>query len=110
MAATSPLPFLGSSRSLEELHTTHARYQAVEREIAAETGTTLIETARALALAGHTFSAADLAHPNARGAAAIARRLAAQFRCKAVKTQGVQNVVVLLGRDAVLPRPASSRA
>jgi hypothetical protein len=37
----------------------------------------------------------------------MARRLAAHFGCKAIKVQGVQNVVVLLGRDAAFPRPAS---
>jgi hypothetical protein len=39
--------------------------------------------------------------------ATIARRLAAHFGCKAIKVEGVQNVVVLLGRDAAFPRPAS---
>jgi Tfp pilus assembly protein PilF len=39
----------------------------------------------------------------------LARRLAAHFGCKAIKVQGVQNVVVLLGRDAAFPRPIASR-
>jgi hypothetical protein len=39
----------------------------------------------------------------------LARRLAAHFGCKAIKVQGVQNVVVLLGRDAAFPRPVASR-
>jgi LytR cell envelope-related transcriptional attenuator len=44
--------------------------------------------------------------------AATARRLAAQFRCKAVKVQGIESVVVLLGRDTVSTRraPAPARA
>jgi tetratricopeptide (TPR) repeat protein len=40
----------------------------------------------------------------------IARSLAAHFRCKAVKVQGTAAVVVLLGRDAVWRKGASSRA
>jgi hypothetical protein len=45
-------------------------------------------------------------YPGAR--AFIARRLAAHFGCKAVKSASVKNVVVLLGREAVPRR--SSRA
>jgi hypothetical protein len=44
------------------------------------------------------------------GRAAVALRLAAHFRCKAVKTQAVESVVVLLGRDAVSSARTSSRA
>jgi tetratricopeptide (TPR) repeat protein len=41
---------------------------------------------------------------------AVARRLAAHFGCKAVRTDRVQNVVVLLGRDVALSRRGSQRA
>ena len=41
---------------------------------------------------------------------AVARRLAAHFGCRAVKTDKVENVVVLLGRDASMPRRPSARA
>lgn len=40
----------------------------------------------------------------------IARRLAAQFRCKAVKVAGLRTVVVLLGRDALSRRSTVTRA
>lgn len=40
----------------------------------------------------------------------VARRLAAYFGCKAVKSDKVRNVVVLLGRDAAMLRRGSSRA
>jgi hypothetical protein len=40
----------------------------------------------------------------------VARRLAAQLRCRAVKVQGSHVVLVLLGRDATYRRAASSRA
>ena len=42
--------------------------------------------------------------------ALIARRLAMQFHCKAVKVAGLRSVVVLLGRDALLRRSAVARA
>ena len=42
--------------------------------------------------------------------AAIARRLAAQFHCKALQTRGIKSVLVLLGRDAALTRRAIERA
>ena len=38
--------------------------------------------------------------------AVTARRLAAELRCKAVRVGGVDKLVVLLGRDAALPKPA----
>ena len=41
---------------------------------------------------------------------AIAKRLAAHFHCKAVRAQAVQSVVVLLGRDAMSSKRATSRA
>lgn len=41
---------------------------------------------------------------------AVAHRLAAHFGCKAVRTDRVQNVVVLLGRDVALSRRSSARA
>jgi hypothetical protein len=41
---------------------------------------------------------------------AVARRLAAHLGCKAVRNDKVQNVVVLLGRDAALLRRGSARA
>ena len=40
----------------------------------------------------------------------VARRLAAYFGCKAVKSAKVRNVVVLLGRDAAMLRRSSTRA
>jgi hypothetical protein len=40
----------------------------------------------------------------------IAHRLAAQFRCAALKVAGLNNVVVLLGRDAAARRGQSARA
>jgi hypothetical protein len=40
---------------------------------------------------------------------AVARRLAAHLGCKAVRSDKVQNVVVLLGRDGALPRRGSAR-
>lgn len=40
----------------------------------------------------------------------VARRLAAYFGCKAVKSDKVRNVVVLLGRDAAMLRRGSTRA
>jgi LytR cell envelope-related transcriptional attenuator len=42
--------------------------------------------------------------------AVLGRRLAAQFGCKAVKVEGGDKVLVLLGRDAATRRAASSRA
>jgi hypothetical protein len=42
--------------------------------------------------------------------ALIARRLAMQFHCKAMKVAGLRSVVVLLGRDALLRRSAVARA
>jgi len=42
--------------------------------------------------------------------AAVARRLAAHFRCKAVKVEGADRVVVLLGRDAALRKQGLARA
>jgi hypothetical protein len=42
--------------------------------------------------------------------ALIARRLAMQFHCKAVKVAGLRSVVVLLGRDVLLRRSAIARA
>jgi hypothetical protein len=44
------------------------------------------------------------------GRAALAKRLAAHFGCKAVKSQAVASVVVLLGRDAIRYRSTSARA
>jgi hypothetical protein len=41
---------------------------------------------------------------------AVAHRLAAHFGCRAVRTDRVQNVVVLLGRDIVLGRRGTARA
>jgi hypothetical protein len=41
---------------------------------------------------------------------AVAHRLAARFGCKAVRSDRVQNVVVLLGRDIVLGRRGTARA
>jgi hypothetical protein len=41
---------------------------------------------------------------------AVAHRLAAHFGCRAVRTDRVQNVVVLLGRDIVLGRRGTQRA
>ena len=41
---------------------------------------------------------------------AVAHRLAVRFGCKAVRTDRVQNVVVLLGRDIVLGRRGTARA
>jgi LytR cell envelope-related transcriptional attenuator len=40
----------------------------------------------------------------------VAARLAAQFRCKAVRVASIKNVIVLLGRDAAFRRGATSRA
>jgi hypothetical protein len=40
----------------------------------------------------------------------IAHRLAAQFRCAALKVTGLKNVIVLLGRDAAARRSQSARA
>ena len=40
----------------------------------------------------------------------VARRLAAQFHCKAVQTRGIKSVLVLLGRDAALARRSTERA
>lgn len=40
----------------------------------------------------------------------VAARLAAQFRCKAVRVASVKSVIVLLGRDNALGRGAISRA
>jgi tetratricopeptide (TPR) repeat protein len=42
--------------------------------------------------------------------ASVARKLAAQFRCKTMKAAGIRNVVVLLGRDSVARRSSPSRA
>jgi hypothetical protein len=42
--------------------------------------------------------------------AAIARRLAAHFGCKAVKVQGADRVIVLLGRDAISRKRGIVRA
>jgi hypothetical protein len=40
----------------------------------------------------------------------LAKRLAAQFRCRAVKVSGMRSVVVLLGRDAMRRSSPTSRA
>ena len=86
LRATAALPFLGAASTLEELHERHARYQEALRTVAQREGVPLVETASALA---HTerpvFSDADLVHPNARGAAVIARQLARALRTRSVR-------------------------
>ena len=42
--------------------------------------------------------------------ASIARRLAEHFRCRSLSVRGIQNVIVLLGRDATFARRSSARA
>ena len=42
--------------------------------------------------------------------AVLGRRLAAQFGCRAVKVQGVDKIMVLLGRDAGMRKASTSRA
>jgi hypothetical protein len=42
--------------------------------------------------------------------APLARRLAAQFGCKAIKVDGKPAVIVLLGRDAAWKKASSLRA
>ena len=44
------------------------------------------------------------------GRAALAKRLAAHLHCKAVKSDSVKSVVVLLGRDAIRYRSSTARA
>ena len=71
------LPFLGGARTLEELHERHQMYQDALREVATQEGLQLIETRRELSRPETAaYSSADLAHPNPRGAALIARRIA----------------------------------
>ena len=114
-AQPSPRPMLASA----------LRWVPLKYASAASTNIVLLNAARSQRLAARTRTALldrgwqKIGIGDARGArqrslvlysplrAVMARRLAAQFGCKAVRVGGVDKVIVLLGRDAVLPKPPS---
>jgi len=84
MTAEERMPFLGAAATLEELHATHALYQARLADVARSENVPLVTTAAALAEAPvPTFSAADLVHPNPAGARIVADEIAAAIAARA---------------------------
>ena len=101
------------------------RWVPLKYASAASTNIVLLNAARSQRLAARTRIALldrgwrKIGIGDARGArqrslvlysplrAVTARRLAAQFGCKAVRVGGVDKIIVLLGRDAALSKPAS---
>jgi len=114
-AQPSPRPMLASA----------LRWVPLKYASAASTNIVLLNAARSQRLAARTRTALldrgwrKIGIGDARGArqhslvlytplrALTARRLAAQFGCKAIRVGGVDKIIVLLGRDAILPKPPS---
>jgi len=67
----------GHYESVEEIHIVHERYHAVLRQVAAEEGVPLVESAPSLRQRPPpSFTTVDIVHPNATGARVLGRRIA----------------------------------
>lgn len=100
-----PLKYAPSQATIQLLNAARAQSLAAQTRVALlGHGWHKIRIGNALKARQHSL----VLYASARSA--VAHRLAAHFGCRAVRTDRVQNVVVLLGRDIVLGRRGSARA